>query len=66
MDVESLVKSLDEFIKAGCCEPSLKTMERQIGALPWPADLTVQIHRTKLITSIKSAQAKARKDLEHC
>jgi hypothetical protein len=66
VNTEVVIDNLAAYIAAGCCEPSLKTLEAQVSALPWPADPDVQVQRAKLIDAIRKAQEKARKNFEHC
>lgn len=66
MDVEAIISNLSSYISAGCCEPSLKTLEADVRALPWPADADVLLQRDKLLDAILKAQAAAKKDREHC
>lgn len=66
MDAEAIIGSLSRYIAAGCCEPSLKTLEAEVRALPWPADPDVLVLRDRLIDAIRKAQAAAKKDFEHC
>jgi hypothetical protein len=66
MDVEAIISNLSNYISAGCCEPSLKTLEADVRALPWPAEPDVLLQRDKLIDAILKAQAATKKDTEHC
>jgi peptidoglycan hydrolase-like protein with peptidoglycan-binding domain len=66
IQVDSIIANLDHYIAAGCCEPSLKTLEAQVNILPWPADSTAQAQRVRLIQAIKQAQENARRDFQHC
>lgn len=66
LDAEAIIASLAAYITAGCCEPSLKALEAEVSALPWPADPDVRAPRDKLLDAIRKAQETARKDFEHC
>ncbi|HKY46080.1 MAG TPA: hypothetical protein VJM50_23520 [Pyrinomonadaceae bacterium] len=64
LEAEAIVRSLDAFILAGCCEPALKTLESQVRALPWPAEAAPV--RIRLLSAIIAAQGRARKNVESC
>ena len=66
LDVDTIIDGLPRYIAAGCCEPSLKTLEADVTALPWPADPDAQAQRSRLLDAIRKAQETARKDFEHC
>ena len=66
MDTEAIIGSLSHYVAAGCCEPSLKVLEADVRALPWPADPDVLLQRDRLISAIQKAQAAAKQDTEHC
>jgi hypothetical protein len=63
-DVDGMIHALDFYIESGCCEPSLKTLESEIQALPW-APIVVPT-RARLLSEISAAQTRARKDFKHC
>jgi hypothetical protein len=63
-DVDGMIHALDSYIASGCCEPSLKTLESEINALPWP--LLVVPTKLRLAAGIVAAQGRARKDFTHC
>ena len=66
LQVDDIIANLGDYIAAGCCEPSLKTLETQVNGLPWPVDNSAQGQRARLVQAIKQAQEKARKDFQHC
>lgn len=66
LQVSSIISVLDNYIKEGCCEPSLKTLETQVDKLPWTQDRPVQEQKDKLVKAIQKSQEKARKDFDHC
>jgi hypothetical protein len=64
LDVDGMIRALDSYIATGCCEPSLKTLESEVKALPW--HVTVVPTLSKLLTEVTAAQGRAKKDLKHC
>ena len=62
--VEVIIRSLDVYIAAGCCEPQLRTLEADAKALSWPSE--AQPLKTKLVSGIIDAQIRAKKDTKHC
>jgi hypothetical protein len=64
LDVNGMITSLDSYIVSGCCEPSLKTLESEVLALPW--HVSVDPMRARLLREIAAAQGRARKDFKHC
>jgi hypothetical protein len=64
LEVDGMIHALDFYIESGCCEPSLKTLEMEIQALPWPP--IVAPTKVRLLSEISAAQARARKDFKHC
>jgi hypothetical protein len=63
-DVDGMINALDAYIASGCCEPSLKSLEAEVKALPW--HVTVVPVLSRLLGGIAAAQGRARKDFKHC
>ena len=64
LDVDGMISALDAYIATGCCEPSLKTLESEVKALPWHVLVVPTL--SKLLKEITAAQGRAKKDLKHC
>ena len=64
LEVEVIIKALDTYIAAGCCEQQLRTLEADASGLNWPGE--AQPLRKKLVFAIMDAQMRAKKDTKHC
>lgn len=62
LQVKVIIQSLDSYIKTGCTEGNLRTLEVLILALPWLIDLDTIEQRDKLINAVRLAEKRAKKD----
>jgi len=61
-EVDGMIQELDDYIKSGCCEPHLRTLEQEVRNLQWRLmNDQVVLLGMKLRKEIKSAQERARK-----
>ena len=64
LEAEVIIRSLDAFIAAGCCEPNLRGLESKVRGLPWPSEAAPI--RIKLLSAIIAAGDRAKKNHELC